>query len=254
VLSHELFEAIVEQISFHFAQGDTHRCYSTDRLLGLLSGFLKAYTAMGVCARAKRRQLWERDGPYCQICGRTFESFWDKELTLDHIHPQFLGGGHDLSNLRLACGRCNLDYAKEFRALIELKKELVRKERRQPGTKPNQKYVLVVSPTSKEATFLVPKGARTFIRELIRRMPLIRPCANSNPVHAVATAAAPSPFALSPNVNHGANHHGGGTLPPWAVPVSLTPAHRASGGSTCTWEPTHSPPPPDDMLLDLSDL
>jgi HNH endonuclease len=216
-------------------------------------------------ARQKRLELWQRDGPYCQLCGRRFASFRDKDLTLDHIHPQFLGGGHDISNLRLACSRCNLNYANKFKSLIALKQELVLKERRQPGSNPKQKYVLVVSPSS--ATYLMPKGTR-ILRDLMRRMPLIRPsfaAANTGPgaaataidPAAVAAPPPPSPFALSPNVDHAANNQGGEEITPLVSSIAVDPAHHRASGTSWTARPTHSPPPCDIFPLyepmDLSD-
>lgn len=51
-----------------------------------------------------RREVWERDGGKCQyplaaggVCGST------RDLELDHIHPQSLGGGSTADNLRVAC-------------------------------------------------------------------------------------------------------------------------------------------------------
>jgi HNH endonuclease len=232
ILFNEL-QDVVETVGIHFEQGSTYRYYRSIARATIRIVESSHVTTMVQNAREKRRQLWELDGPYCQICGRTFESFWDKDLTLDHIHPQFLGGGHELSNLRLACGRCNLDYAKQFQSLIDLKNELVEKERLRPGSKPDEKYVLIVSPTSKEATFLVPKKAKTFIRDLVRRMPLTDPCAAAATHSTSSTAPPPSSFALSPNVNHAANYPGGGIIRPRDAPFSFPPAHRASGGSTC---------------------
>lgn len=48
-----------------------------------------------------RWKIWERDDFTCNYCGsRT-------DLTIDHIHPEALGGSLDESNLTTACRHCN---------------------------------------------------------------------------------------------------------------------------------------------------
>jgi 5-methylcytosine-specific restriction endonuclease McrA len=54
--------------------------------------------------RSRRRRLIDRDGPYCQLCGRRLG---DGEITLDHIVPRSQGGSNAPWNLRLACYACN---------------------------------------------------------------------------------------------------------------------------------------------------
>jgi hypothetical protein len=46
--------------------------------------------------------LVERHRGRCLYCGRD-----DRPLTIDHIHPQALGGGHAVENLAPACKPCN---------------------------------------------------------------------------------------------------------------------------------------------------
>lgn len=46
--------------------------------------------------------LMEQFGKKCFYCGRTF-----KELTIDHVVPRVKGGSNRLSNLVLACAKCN---------------------------------------------------------------------------------------------------------------------------------------------------
>lgn len=48
-----------------------------------------------------RRAVFRRDGEICKWCGAT------DDLTIDHIWPQVLGGGHDLDNLQVLCRPCN---------------------------------------------------------------------------------------------------------------------------------------------------
>lgn len=48
-----------------------------------------------------RREVWERDGGKCVICGSTFN------LQIDHIIALSLGGTTTLDNLRLLCFNCN---------------------------------------------------------------------------------------------------------------------------------------------------
>ena len=50
--------------------------------------------------RALRKAVFARWGHVCWRCG-VYAG------TVDHVVPVILGGGHDLANLRPACGRCN---------------------------------------------------------------------------------------------------------------------------------------------------
>jgi hypothetical protein len=49
----------------------------------------------------KSRQVWDRDGWECQICGS------HRDLTVDHIAPASLGGSDDMDNLQTLCRSCN---------------------------------------------------------------------------------------------------------------------------------------------------
>ena len=51
--------------------------------------------------------LAQKQGPVCNRCDAIVFS-WD-ELTVDHIRPKARGGGEELANLQLLCGRCNED-------------------------------------------------------------------------------------------------------------------------------------------------
>lgn len=48
-----------------------------------------------------RTQVFERDFYRCLHCGT------HKDLTVDHIHPESLGGSLELGNLQTLCRSCN---------------------------------------------------------------------------------------------------------------------------------------------------
>lgn len=52
--------------------------------------------------RLSRREIFFRDNYTCQYCGHE-----TRELTIDHVVPRFLGGGHAWDNLVSACKSCN---------------------------------------------------------------------------------------------------------------------------------------------------
>lgn len=54
---------------------------------------------------AKRLAIYHRDGFACVYCGATVEA--GAVLSLDHVRPRELGGGHQASNLVTACIPCN---------------------------------------------------------------------------------------------------------------------------------------------------
>lgn len=43
--------------------------------------------------------------PWCELCGSR-----DRNLTVDHVIPQSLGGTNELGNLRVICTDCHLRY------------------------------------------------------------------------------------------------------------------------------------------------
>jgi 5-methylcytosine-specific restriction endonuclease McrA len=49
----------------------------------------------------------EKHGGYCYYCKKSSATDVTIELTLDHIEPQALGGGSEISNLVIACKPCN---------------------------------------------------------------------------------------------------------------------------------------------------
>lgn len=59
------------------------------------------------------RQLEERDGAVCQICGGDIDMNARRRdsvmaPSIDHVIPRSLGGGHEASNLQLAHLLCNV--------------------------------------------------------------------------------------------------------------------------------------------------
>jgi hypothetical protein len=50
---------------------------------------------------ATRFFVFDRDGWRCAFCGST------EDLTIDHIYPRILGGGHGEDNLQTLCRSCN---------------------------------------------------------------------------------------------------------------------------------------------------
>jgi 5-methylcytosine-specific restriction endonuclease McrA len=53
----------------------------------------------------KRLAIYLRDGCACAYCGRGVEQ--GAKLTLDHLEPESLGGGHEATNLVTSCLSCN---------------------------------------------------------------------------------------------------------------------------------------------------
>ncbi len=50
---------------------------------------------------ALRWEVWERDDFTCVHCGTR------RSLSVDHVHPESLGGKTELSNLQTLCRSCN---------------------------------------------------------------------------------------------------------------------------------------------------
>lgn len=53
--------------------------------------------------RLSRHSVLVRDNYTCQYCGVR-----NRELTIDHVVPRWVGGGHTWENLVACCRRCNL--------------------------------------------------------------------------------------------------------------------------------------------------
>lgn len=51
-----------------------------------------------------RRQVYDKCVGHCAYCGREIAY---KDMQVDHIHPQYLGGMDDLKNLNPSCRMCN---------------------------------------------------------------------------------------------------------------------------------------------------
>lgn len=69
--------------------------------------------------RLSRRGVFRRDSYTCQYCGQQVG-----RLTLEHVIPRHLGGGHTWENLVTACVRCN--HRKGGRSLEESGMHLLR--------------------------------------------------------------------------------------------------------------------------------
>lgn len=52
--------------------------------------------------KLSKQEIFRRDNHTCQYCGRAAT-----KLTLDHIIPRHMGGGHSWENLVTACAHCN---------------------------------------------------------------------------------------------------------------------------------------------------
>lgn len=53
--------------------------------------------------RLSRHSVLARDNYTCQYCGCR-----DRDLTIDHVHPRWMGGGNTWDNLVACCRKCNL--------------------------------------------------------------------------------------------------------------------------------------------------
>lgn len=61
----------------------------------------------GWISKPRRLALYLRDRFLCQYCGRDLTTAAPREVTLDHLRPQCLGGTHVDGNLITACLSCN---------------------------------------------------------------------------------------------------------------------------------------------------
>jgi 5-methylcytosine-specific restriction endonuclease McrA len=60
-----------------------------------------AWRNNSIVSRARRAEVFARDGYACVQCGRT------EYLTIDHIIPRRFGGSNDVANLQTLCTTCN---------------------------------------------------------------------------------------------------------------------------------------------------
>ena len=68
--------------------------------------------------KLSRREIFRRDNFTCQYCGRH-----TNDLTLDHVLPKHMGGGHVWTNVVAACPPCN--HRKGGRKLDEARMKLL---------------------------------------------------------------------------------------------------------------------------------
>lgn len=54
--------------------------------------------------KGKRQKIYEKYNGHCAYCGQVISL---KEMQIDHIHPQMLGGTEDAENLNPSCRICN---------------------------------------------------------------------------------------------------------------------------------------------------
>lgn len=57
-----------------------------------------------VLTKSEKREIYARYAGKCAICGMPVKY---KNITIDHKMPRCKGGTNDMSNLQLACWRCN---------------------------------------------------------------------------------------------------------------------------------------------------
>ena len=51
-----------------------------------------------------RQQVYDKCGGHCAYCGKEIAY---KDMQVDHVHPQYLGGTDDIDNLLPSCRACN---------------------------------------------------------------------------------------------------------------------------------------------------
>ena len=67
---------------------------------------IRRHSLTGRERKYKLEMLFERRGKRCEYCGKILCSV---TATIDHKHPQCLGGSHRIKNLTIACQLCNAD-------------------------------------------------------------------------------------------------------------------------------------------------
>ena len=65
---------------------------------------LRQYVKQDYRVRFTKYNIKLRDGFVCQYCGNKFDA---KDLTIDHVVPQYHGGKSNWTNCVAACGECN---------------------------------------------------------------------------------------------------------------------------------------------------
>lgn len=74
-----------------------------------------------------RREVFRRDNYTCQYCGRRIG-----DLTVDHVLPKHLGGGHIWTNVVAACPACN--HRKGGRKLEDVHMKLLHPPKEPPSS------------------------------------------------------------------------------------------------------------------------
>jgi 5-methylcytosine-specific restriction endonuclease McrA len=77
--------------------------------------------------KLSRREVFQRDNYTCQYCGKHTSN-----LTIDHVQPKHLGGGHTWVNVVAACPACN--HLKGGRRLTESQMRLIQPPAEPPST------------------------------------------------------------------------------------------------------------------------
>ncbi|MFM8321389.1 MAG: HNH endonuclease [Chloroflexota bacterium] len=77
--------------------------------------------------RLTKREVLRRDDYTCQYCGQKFSY-----LTIDHVIPRHLGGGHSWENLVAACPPCN--HRKGGRTAEQVNMRLIRPPKEPPAS------------------------------------------------------------------------------------------------------------------------
>jgi 5-methylcytosine-specific restriction endonuclease McrA len=57
--------------------------------------------------KEQQASIWGKTMGRCCLCGCKLDPYKKNGLTIEHIMPQFKGGGHETENLYLACKSCN---------------------------------------------------------------------------------------------------------------------------------------------------
>lgn len=74
-----------------------------------------------------REQVYQKYGGRCAYCGKEITL---KQMQVDHIHPQYLGGNDDYDNLNPSCRVCNnwklTHSVEQFRYEIEMQIDRLR--------------------------------------------------------------------------------------------------------------------------------
>ncbi|MCS7223500.1 MAG: HNH endonuclease [Armatimonadetes bacterium] len=86
--------------------------------------------------RLNRKSILLRDDYSCQYCG-----YRGPGLTIDHVIPRDMGGGHDWDNLVACCSRCN---AKKGNRTPEQAAMTLLRRPRKPAFLPHMGYVRLV--------------------------------------------------------------------------------------------------------------